>query len=51
MNEMLARDASLEPIVITYNDSVTITNLASIATTNACGSTDFVKGYFVFSSE
>ncbi len=44
MNQMLDRDASSEPIVITYNDSVTITDLASIATTTACGSTDFVKG-------
>lgn len=44
MNEMLGRDPSLEPIVITYNDSVSITNLASIATTSASGSTDFVKG-------
>ena len=41
---MLARDVSLEPIVITYNDSVHITDLASIATTKASGSTDFVKG-------
>jgi hypothetical protein len=43
---MLTRDASLEPIVITYNDSVSITDLASIAKTTACGSTDFVKGNF-----
>ncbi len=46
MNQMLTRDASLEPIVITYNDSVSITNLASIEKTTACGSTDFVKGRF-----
>jgi hypothetical protein len=41
------RDASLEPIVITYNDTVSITDLASIAKTTAAGSTDFVKGSFL----
>jgi hypothetical protein len=46
MNQMLERDANLEPIVITYNDSVSITNLASIVTTTPSGSTDFVKGIF-----
>jgi hypothetical protein len=46
MNQMLARDVSSEPIVITYNDSVSTTNLAYIANTSACGSTDFVKGSF-----
>jgi hypothetical protein len=44
MNCMLDRDASSEPIVITYNETVSVTNLASIAHTNASGSTDFVKG-------
>lgn len=44
MNRMLDRDASAEPIVITYNDTVSVTNLASIARTNAAGSTDFAKG-------
>ncbi len=46
MTQMLVRDASLEPIVITYNDTVSITDLASIAKTTAAGSTDFVKGSF-----
>ena len=44
MNQMLVRDASSEPIVIAYNDTVSITDLASIAKTTASGSTDFVKG-------
>ncbi|CAM4908453.1 unnamed protein product [Rotaria socialis] len=43
MNQKLSRDANLEPIVITYNNTVSITNLASIAKTKADGSTDFVK--------
>ena len=43
---MLARDSSQDPIVITYNDTVSTTNLASIAKTTASGSTDFVKGNF-----
>ncbi|CAF1338971.1 unnamed protein product [Rotaria sp. Silwood1] len=45
MNQKLARDASFEPIVITYNDTVSVTDLASIAKTTACGSTDFVKAF------
>ncbi|CAF4264461.1 unnamed protein product [Rotaria sp. Silwood2] len=45
MNQKLVRDASFEPIVITYNDTVSITDLASIAKTTACGSTDFVKAF------
>lgn len=48
MNQMLGRDPSQEPIVITYNDVVSITNLASIATTTASGSTDFVKRILFF---
>jgi hypothetical protein len=48
MNQTFERDASLEPIVITYNDSVSITNLASIATITPSGSTDFVKGILLF---
>ena len=44
MNRMLNRDASTEPIVITYNEGVSVTNLASIAKTQASGMTDFVKG-------
>ncbi len=44
MNQMLERDASLDPIVITYNDTVSITDLASVAKITASGSTDFVKG-------
>ncbi|CAF5048862.1 unnamed protein product, partial [Rotaria magnacalcarata] len=43
INQKLARNANLEPIVITYNNTVSITNLASIAKTKADGSTDFVK--------
>ncbi len=46
MQQMVGRDSNSEPIVITYNDSVTITDLASIARTTASGSTDFVKGNF-----
>ncbi|CAF1134315.1 unnamed protein product [Rotaria sordida] len=45
MNQKLTRDASFEPIVITYNDTASITDLASIAKTAACGSTDFVKAF------
>ncbi|UJR15056.1 hypothetical protein I4U23_002027 [Adineta vaga] len=45
MNQMLQRDPNQEPIVITYNDKISITNLASIATTKAEGSTDFVKAF------
>jgi len=48
MNEMVGRDPSLEPIVITYNDTISVTNLASIAKTTASGSTDFVKGSYFF---
>jgi hypothetical protein len=48
MNEMVGRDPNLEPIVITYNDNVSITDLASIAKTTASGSTDFVKGSCFF---
>ncbi len=48
MNEMVGRDPNLEPIVITYNDNVSITDLASIAKTTAAGSTDFVKGSCFF---
>jgi len=46
MHQTCGKDANLEPIVITYNDSVAITDLASIARTTASGSTDFVKGIF-----
>jgi len=46
MQQMVGRDSNSEPIVITYNDSVAITDLASIARTTASGSTDFVKGIF-----
>lgn len=42
--QKLSRDPSLDPIVITYNDTVATTNLAAIAKTTASGSTDFVKG-------
>ncbi|CAF3420688.1 unnamed protein product [Rotaria socialis] len=45
MNQKLSRGANLEPIVITYNNTVSITNLASIAKTKADGSTDFVKAF------
>ncbi|CAF1116849.1 unnamed protein product, partial [Didymodactylos carnosus] len=38
-----AKTADSEPIVITYNDTVSITNLAAIANTTAMGSTDFIK--------
>ncbi len=44
MNQTFQRDESQEPIVITYNDSVSIANLASIAKMAPSGSTDFVKG-------
>ena len=44
MNQRLERNASLEPIVIIYNDTVSVTNLTSIATTKTTGSTSFVKG-------
>ncbi|CAF0890805.1 unnamed protein product [Adineta steineri] len=45
MNQTLQRDAYTEPIVITYNDTVSVTNLASVAKTTASGSTDFVKAF------
>jgi hypothetical protein len=48
MTQMLDRDARQEPIVITYNNTVSITDLASIAKTAAGGSTDFVKGIFCY---
>ena len=44
MHQMVARDAGQEPIVVTYNDSVSISNLEAIERTQAAGSTDFVKG-------
>lgn len=44
MSQLAGQDPSQQPIVITYNNSVSITNLASIASTTANGSTDFVKG-------
>lgn len=44
MHQTLVRYAKLEPIVISYNQSVSVTDLASIQTTTANGSTDFVKG-------
>jgi hypothetical protein len=43
-NGILQSNSKIEPIVIAYNDTVTVTNLASIARTNAAGSTNFVKG-------
>ncbi|CAF1033711.1 unnamed protein product [Adineta ricciae] len=43
MSQLVGQDPSQQPIVITYNDSVAITDLASIAFTTAGGSTDFVK--------
>jgi len=46
MHQTCGKDANLEPIVITYNDSVAITDLACIAKTSAGGSTDFIKGSF-----
>ncbi len=52
MTQTFARDATdFEPIVITYNDSISITNLASIANTTASGSTDFVKGIYSFNHQ
>jgi len=53
MNEMAGRDPGLEPIVITYNNNVSITDLASIAETTTSGSTDFVKGscFFIIESD
>ena len=46
MNQKLGRDTALEPIVITYNDTVSVSDLASIARTKTGGTTNFVKGTF-----
>ena len=44
IQEMARTQENSEPIVITYNTTVEVTNLDAIARTNASGSTDFVKG-------
>lgn len=44
MHQLLKRDADTEPIIIAYNDKVSLSNLASVAQMRADGSTNFVSG-------
>ena len=46
LHQTLNRDAETEPVIIAYNETVSLTNLASVAQMTASGSTNFVRGKF-----